>query len=245
MIEEQTYRPVQFQPEPPQALRLAGWAFVAGSLAAFAYILLPPRLMESEWEFAAMMQMADNALLPLLGIVLVLHERKLHVTRRELAGYRILLALALGLGFFFLAIIPLAVTDSQRLEENLDRQLEIVDSNEASRMSKVETQLKKAITVQELRVLGIMLNLKPAPQEGAMGPAEQFEALRKRLREQMAFTHLEQTKQTRNQRIAGRARIEKDGLKIIVLALLASVFYLSLGFKNFGLFRPHCADPAG
>ena len=245
MIGDKLYHPVQLQPEPPDVLRLAGWALVAGSLAAFAYILLPPRLMDPEWEFVAMTQMADNALLPLLGVALVLHGRKPRVLRRELIAFRVLLAITLGLGLFFLAMVPLAVTDSERLEEKVDRQLEIADNNEAIRQTKVEKQFKRATTVQELRVLGIMLNLKPAPQDAVSPQAEEFEALRKRLREQLAFTHTEQVRQTREQRDAAHARIAKDAVKIITFALVAAVFYLRLGFVNLGLFRPHCVESAG
>ena len=241
-IGETRLRPAQFQADPPNLLRLAGLAFVVGSLAAFAYILLPARPMIAEWEFTAMTQLVDNAFLPLLGIVLVLHGRTQSVTPGELLAFRALVVLAMALGLLFLALIPLAVTDSQRVEAALEQQLGQGDNNEEIRMGKVEKQLKQASTLEELRVLGIMLNLKPAPANMSRSPSEEVEALRKRLREQVAHTHSERSRRSLEQREAVRARVGKDGVKIIGIALLAAVFYFSVGFRSLGLFQPHCTD---
>jgi len=234
--------PLHVQPEPPNVLRLAGWAFVVGSLAAYAYILLPPRPMDAQWEFVAMTQLADNALLPLLGIALVLHGRIQQTTPWELTAFRALVVFAIGLGLFFLALIPLAIGDSQRVENAADGQLALVDKNEAIRMRKAETQLRQASTLDQLRVLGIMLNLKPAPSESVQSPAKELESLRKRLLEQIAYTRTEQIKKLLEQRAAVHARVGKDSVKIVVIAFLACGFYFRMGIRNLVLFRPHVAN---
>ena len=244
MTGEPHLRPFQVQAEPPNSLRIAGWAFTVGSLAAFTYILFPLRLMDPEWEFAAMAQLTDNAMLPLLGIALVLHGRTSRVTPRELACFRGLVVYALALGLLFAGLIPLAVTDSELLEGKLETQLLEMDRSEAIRMAKVEKQLAKAGTIQELRVLGIMLSLKPALGEPPANPAEELRVFRKRLQEQIDFTHTEHVKQSRERHALAWARIVKDSIKIIVVGLLASVFYFWLGFKNAGLFRAHGPDTA-
>ena len=239
MSDAPLFRPSQIQPEPRDSLRVAGWALLAGSLVAFGYIVLPPLPMNPEWEFAAMDRLADNAFLPLLGIALVFHARKTTITRKRLIEYRAAAALAFTLGLLFAALLPLAVSDSERLRARLDGEIGLMETNEGLRVDKVERQLKKAMTVPELRMLGIMLNLKAAPGEVFRSEAEEVAALRGRLRKQVGYTHAERMKEIAAQRAASELRLTKDSVKMVLIFLFAFIAYLAIGFRNNGVFREH------
>lgn len=235
--------PLQVQPEPPDVLRLAGWAFIAGSLVVFAYILLPPQPMDAEWEFSAMLRLTDNALLPLLGLALVLHGRSQELVRWQLTAFRALVVFALGLALFFLALVPLAAGDARRVEAVARNRIVVEGNSWGGRMRKVEKQVRQATSLDQLRVLGMLLAIKPAPPEKAQSPSAEIESLRKRLGEQIAFTRADEARKLLEQHEAVKMQIAKDRLKVVAMSILASWFYFCIGLRNIGLFRQYVLEP--
>jgi len=245
MVEEKKYRPLEVQPALSNPLPLAGWALVIGSLISYAYLLLPPRLMDVEWEFETMEPLVNNSLLALLGMALVLHGRAPVVDWQKLVTLRCLLVFSLLLGIFYLLMVPLAFSDEQRLESKQDSQLNEAQVSLKERMSKVEVTMKKVSTLKDLQALGAMLNfVPPEAQRKELKLDEDFDALQKWTKNQMLFFFHEQAQQVKAQHDRNILQFEKKSLRIMAGAILAAFCYFALVSMNFGLFRQHVTEPA-
>jgi len=231
-----------FYPEsvPASSLSLAGWALFTGSMAAFLYICLPTRLTETEWELIVMGRLIDNSLIPLLGIALIFHGRESFLPRLHLVVYRLLLLVALALGVFYLAMIPLALRDSERMSRTLNGRLLSAEAARDEQLKKVDKVLGKATTVQELQMLCVLINLSPAiDQRRTVFPTESFEETRKWLWKKILSSQQEQSRLARDLLQRNKTELTKDSVKINVGAALASLFYLLFVMTHWGVFRSH------
>jgi ABC-type multidrug transport system fused ATPase/permease subunit len=244
MAEEQKYRPLEVQPAPTNPLPLAGWALVIGSLITYAYLLAPLRLMDADWEFETMSAVVDNSLLALLGMALVFHGRAPALALQKLIAMRALLVLSMILGIFYLLIIPLAYSDSQRLEGRQDEQFKEAQYNQKMRQSKFEEGLKKITTIKDLQALGTMLKLAPSDaQSKELKLDEDFGALLKWTKTQVHASFNEQFAQVRNQHDLAISRVDSGSFRIMAGAGLAAICYFVLFSMNTGLFHRHIAEP--
>ena len=165
MSSDQMYRPAEYQPPPFNPLPLAGWALIVGSAIYTLYVMVPPRFLDPQWEFDAMGMLANNSLLPLLGIALVLHGRDPVIGLQKLVVFRLLLIVCFTLAALNLFLIPLAAGDERRLTSAAQGEMATVQAAQTVRDKRIEKLINGAATIQDLTSMGAMLNLAPTPDE--------------------------------------------------------------------------------
>jgi len=234
------HRPAEYQPPPTNPLPLAGWALIAGSVIYTVYVMAPPRFMDARWEFDAMGLLANNSLLPLLGIALVLHGRQPVVGLQRLVAYRLLLAACLVMAALSLFMIPLAAGDERTLISAANGEMAGAEAAQAERNRKVGNLIDGAKTIQDLAAMGAMLSLAPTPEERRLLHLDDHFDAFKTWTQRRVQTALDEQRarafEQYHQRITG---LQKDLARIIAVNLLIASCYLVLAIGNWGLFRPH------
>lgn len=245
MSTDQMHRPAEYQPAPSSPLPLAGWALIIGSIIYTVYVMAPPRFMDSRWEFDVMGMLANNSLLPLLGIALVLHGREPVIGLQKLVAFRVLLTACFILVVLSLMMIPLAASDQQRLTFAARGEMAGLQAAQSDRDQKIEKMIDRASTVQDLAAMGAMLNLAPTPDERrTLHLDDDFDALKKWTRNHVEAGLADQRNQAVEQYQRRLTGLEKDLVRIIAVNLLTAGCYFVLGFKNLGLFRAHGLNTA-
>jgi hypothetical protein len=241
---EQQYRPREPVSEPRSPLPLVGWALVIGSLISYGYLLIPLKLMDADWEFSTMGPLVDNSLLCLMGMGLVFYDRPQVLGLQKLVALRGLLVLGVLLGFIYLLMVPLALSNERRLEVKQDSQFASARALYADRVEKIQGALKNVKTIQDLKTLGSMLNFVPSTGERrALRLDEDFDRLRQWMELKIRTGLNNQKAEAQQEHERNLARLQKDGIHIIAGATLAAVCYWLLCSMNFVLFREHVAEP--
>jgi len=240
------YRPATFQPEPRSPLFLAGWALIIGALIYSAYIIVPPKFMDPQWEFEALGALANNSLLPLLGIALVFHGRQQTVGVQKLFALRVLLAGCLAMGALSLVVIPLAASDQQRLAVAAHGEFVAMAAANGEREKKIGQLIDGSKTIQDLTTMGAVLNLAPtAAERQALHLDNDFEAFKKWTRQRVQKSLEEQSNRTVGQSMQRTTGLEKDLFRIVAVNVLMAFCYFALARANIGLFRAHVPKSAG
>jgi hypothetical protein len=204
------------------------------------YVMVPPRFMDARWEFDAMGMLANNSLLPLLGIALVLHGREGVVGLQKLVACRVLLTACFVLVVLSLMMIPLAASDQQRLTFAARGEMAGMEAAQRDRDQKIERMIDRAGAVQDLAAMGAMLNMAPtADERRTLHLDDDFDALKKWTRSHVEAGLADQRNQAVEQYQRRLMGLEKDLVRIIVVNLLMAACYFVLGYKNLGLFRTH------
>jgi len=245
MSSDQMYRPAEYQSAPFNPLPLAGWALIAGSIIYTVYVIAPPRFLDPRWEFDTMGLLANNSLLPLLGISLVLYGRQPAISLQNLIAYRGLLIACFSLVALSLLMIPLAVGDQRRLTSAANTEMAGLMAAQTDREMKIEKLIDGAKTIQDLTAMGSMVNMPPTPEERRVQHLdENFDAFKNWTQRRMQGALAEQRMRTVEQYQERLTGLEKDLVRIVAVNLLTAFCYLLLGVRNLGVFGRHVTAKA-
>jgi len=243
-MHEPKYRPSEPLTDLPNPFPLVGWSLVIGSLISYGYLLIPLQLMNAGWEFETMGPLVDNSLLCLLGMGLVFYERPQVMGIQKLVALRALVLLSGLLGLLYLLMIPLALSNERRLEAKQDLQFSTMGAFYADRAQKIQSTLKNIKTIGELKTLGGMLNFVPTSEDvKVLRLDEDFEQLQKWTERQIKAGLNDQKAESMQQHERILAKLQKDGIRIIAGASLATVCYWLFCSMNWVLFREHVVEP--
>lgn len=125
-------------------VRVLGYGLLLLALFDIIEMFIPPNFMNPAWEFQTIGALVERVPVPLIGLVLVffgeLHSR----TKWEFAILKVLSWLTLVFGILFFLLIPLALTNTIRLNTQSVAQIQTVSTKQASQAEQLEQQVSKA-----------------------------------------------------------------------------------------------------
>lgn len=226
-------------------LRIAGIALLACSIAAFLFILFPPKPANAEWEFAVMSRIADNALLPVLAIALITASRAAVLPAGSLFLVRVAALTLGGFGLLYLGLVPLAVRHTNSLRLVVDERIQAARNLNEIQGAGFVAAVEKAGSLEELEVLGMALGLTPdiAKRREAL-PHEGKEAFRAWLRSGVLTLQRRNLGDALAKFEADKAELLKEGVKISVILLFSGGAAMVMLFHLAPVFRKHvpCRD---
>lgn len=231
------------------SLKLVGIVTILASLLDFIVLLIPPDLLNRQWQIATTTQLVDRGIVPLVGITLILtgewiesyvitgpRRRNLLTDSRFWAS---LLAAVLGLVFLLLAVLHpnnVRATREQALEQISNQanqaaaQLEERFSQQRSELGALlrdESQLQQAIESGQVPQddIPMLQQLQGNPEgvnqflEQQLGPAKE---------------EVEGEIRTRRQIAEDRVNLEawKSGIRIAISSLMLTIGYSIIGWTG-------------
>jgi hypothetical protein len=237
---EYTFRPYTPQEEPESPLSIAGWAILLSTFATLVPAFIPPHFLDPEWQMRIMNQCVEIAMLPLLAIALILHGRPLTITLKRLKRFRWILVLCLLLSLAYLGMVPLAVRDNQLITRKIQSRMNAATAAQSQQTDKVLEALAKSQSVQDVKMVGSMLNLTPALEKYALSqPDISVEALRDWIQSRVYMGEQDQRRSIFETGENSRLQLLRDTAKLAVLAFMAGSFYLVLFVRNRNVFQRH------
>lgn len=237
---QQVYRPLEIPASEPNPLPIVGAVLVFFSLTQYAYILFPLQPGNIDWEFQVIGQLVDNALTPVLGIALFMYGRTVELPLWRLHGMRILTWLSLILAILYVAIIPLAVADTFRLNTRLNSQMSAAHNQAESQQGKVRNALDNATSMEELQILITVLNLTPSmAQRDREVPDDSFIERRDWLWETIRANQNRMIEEATELYHANKTALFKTAAKIGVGAGFMCLLYLYFFFAFRNVRRQH------
>jgi hypothetical protein len=126
-------------------IRIVGYGLLVMSLLEYLAILLPPRLLDPEWEFSALGQIVERVPVPLLALALIfLGDTQLRQKwERPLLG--VLSWFSLGLSIFLFLMIPFwGVMNTVRLNTQNIQEIDGQLTAQSDQFTQFEQQLNQA-----------------------------------------------------------------------------------------------------
>jgi len=96
-------------------LRLVGYGLLVMAMVDISFLLIPPQLMNPEWEFQTIGAIIERIPVTLLGIVFVFYGERSDRAPIEALTLKILSWLSLAAAIFLLLVIPLNISNSFRI----------------------------------------------------------------------------------------------------------------------------------
>jgi hypothetical protein len=125
-------------------VRVLGYGLLLLAFFDIIEMFIPPGFMNPAWEFQTIGALVERVPVPLIGLVLVffgeLHSR----TKWEIPILKVLSWLTLLFGILFFLLIPLALTNTIRLNTQSVAQIQTVSTKQASQAEQLEQQVSKA-----------------------------------------------------------------------------------------------------
>ncbi|WP_413171771.1 HpsJ family protein [Anabaena azotica] len=141
-------------------LRLLGYSLLVFSLIDYAAILIPPQLTNPNWEFQAMGQMVDHVWSILLGLIFVfLYNKGSIIKSEQISILKFLSWIGLGIGIFYLLMLPLGINNSLTIYKNINNQFLNQQGQQQEQLEQVNKKLKSTDSIQDLNNLARILNL--------------------------------------------------------------------------------------
>jgi len=186
-----TQVPHDAPPTSPKAfsfsiMRLVGYGLLLLTLLEYATILIPPRLMNPEWEFAALGQVVERVPVPLLALALIFLGDTQVRQAWERPFLKVLSWLTLVFSLFLFLLIPFwGVMNTVRLNNFNEAAINQQYEAQAQQFTQFEQQLNQASPEEIANFLtsqGVALDsTAQPPKEQLLG---QLQTLQQQLQEQ-------------------------------------------------------------
>lgn len=231
------------------ALKLVGTITILASMLDFLVLLIPPDLLNRQWQLATTTQMVDRGIVPLVGIALLLTgywiESNLGVASRGRSLFLdgrfwvCILASVLGLLFIIFTLLypnNVRLTSKQALDQisqeatqantQLEQQFE-QQRGQITSLLQNETQLQQAIQSGQIsqEQLAVLNQYKGDPEGLNKFLDEQLGQVR-----QQAQTQIGTRREEAEKRLVAEAW--KSAIRIGLSSLLLSIGYVSIGWSG-------------
>ncbi len=143
-ISSEPIQDASFSTRTAKLLRTVGYSLLLLSVLDWAAILIPLRLMDPAWEFQTIGALVERVPVPLLGLVFVFYGEMQQRSRSERLVLKSLSWLSLLLGLLYLALIPLAIVNTTRLNETSNTRLAGIYQQQMAQAEKIEQDLTQA-----------------------------------------------------------------------------------------------------
>ncbi|MBD1937458.1 HpsJ family protein [Microcoleus sp. FACHB-68] len=138
-------------------LRWVGYGLLLLALFNTIEIFIPPSFMNPGWELQTIGALVEQVPIPLMALVLIFFGESYDRTRLEKPLLKLLSWLCLLLALLFLLLIPLALVNTWRVNDQFNQRINAQSQQQLSQMEQVEAQLATG-TPEEIRALATQLN---------------------------------------------------------------------------------------
>ena len=125
-------------------VRVLGYGLLLLALFDIIEMFIPPNFMNPAWEFQTIGALVERVPVPLIGLVLVFFGERHSRTKWEIPILKLLSWLTLVFAILFFLLIPLALTNTIRLNTQSVAQIQTVSTQQASQAEQLEQQVSKA-----------------------------------------------------------------------------------------------------
>jgi hypothetical protein len=206
--------------------RWAGYGLLALAVFDVINILIPPRLMNPTWEFQAIGALVERVPVPLLGLVLIFYEGANLRGKVEKTILKVLSWASLLIGVLYLLLIPLALGNTWRINNQNNAQVVAQSSQRLSQVQQIKSQLNNA-TPQELNNLLSRLNSQGrAPNIGNSGE------LKNQLVSEIAQAEKNLKTQSEAAQASARLALLKNSVKWNLGALVSGVLFIHVWYAT-------------
>lgn len=203
-----------------QLIRLLGYGLLVFALVDYAYILIPLRLTDPNWELQAIGVLVEHAALPLLGLLFVFYRRQGYVTRRESYLLRFLSWISLLVGLLYLLMLPLGAVDTWRINQSNNAQITAQLSQQRQQLQQVKGELNQATDAQLQQLAASLAS------QGRLPQAKNPQAPRKQFLGQVDQTEQDMQVQADQTRTNQRQVLIKNSVKWNLGALIAGTLFV-------------------
>ncbi len=243
------------------SLKTVGVILVVSSLLDYITLAIPLDILNSQWQINFISQIVDRGIVPMVGIAFLfvgywIDSNVSSTANRKGFDLRLpVFVLSLGLGFVFLLLVPIHLSNLRLVSSDALSQIEERASEAENRISDQYEQLEAiAQDPQRLQLLDTRIkeidtalgsgqfqgqNLNPQQLQRLQGTKQQLENFRELAKnpEALEARLSELQTQLRDQKLQreGRARTEtlKQGVRTGLSSLMLAIGYLVMGW--FGL----------
>ncbi|MBW4679360.1 MAG: HpsJ family protein [Microcoleus vaginatus WJT46-NPBG5] len=138
-------------------LRWVGYGLLLLALFNTVEIFIPPDFMNPGWELQTIGALVEQVPIPLMALVLIFFGESYDRTRLEKPLLKLLSWLCLLLALLFLLLIPLALVNTLRVDDQVNQRINAQAQQQISQLQQVEDQLTKG-TPEDIRTLATQLN---------------------------------------------------------------------------------------
>lgn len=214
---------VQTEIRSASLLRWVGYGLLVLAFMDVVDILLPPQLMNPAWEFQTVGALVERVPVPLLGLALVFFDGISSRKNWEKLILRFLSGAAVVVGVLYLLLIPLAMSDVVRLNNQNNVQVGAQAGQQRARIEQLKTQLNQASS-QDLN--GLLERLDTQGRGAAInGPQD----LKQKLSAEIAQAETQLQNQSDAARRSSRLSLLKNGVKWGVGALISGALFIRIG----------------
>lgn len=204
-------------------MQTIGYGLLLLALFDYAQILIPPQFTNYTWEMRAIAQLVERVPVPLIGLALVLYRPEAEIDKRELYLLRWLSRFSLGLGIFYLLMIPLAIQNTQRIYRANNNQIDERIARQVQQLQPIKEQLKNAKNDEQVEKLIATINRRNAPLI-----IEDPQAIKNELLTGIAQTEKRLQTQAETWRSDRRRTLIKNSVKWNLGALVSGVLFIRI-----------------
>lgn len=206
-----------------QPLHLVGYGLVLLGLVDIAEILIPPLLLNPQWEFQAFGQIIERAPVMLIGLAFIFSGGPEERLRWEMPAVRIFSWLTLVAAIIFFLLLPLSVVNTLRIDRQNQQQITTQTEELQAQVEQAKQQVSGISTEEELiNLVQTLSGQAVAPAEDSLNIPELKEQITTSIEENQAnlLAEAENTKSSRR-----RDLLEKS-LKWNLGTLITGFIYL-------------------
>lgn len=201
--------------------RWVGYGLLLFTVFDFVDTLIPPQLTNPVWELQTVGALVERVPVPLLGLALIFFAE---ATSKDRGGKPVLKALswvALGMGVFYLVLIPLTLSNTWRINQQTNAQAAAQVGQQMAQIQQVRSQLNNA-TPQELNQLLSRFNQQSQANLQTTGQ------LKQQLAAQLAQAETNIKTQSAAAKAKARLTLLKDAVKRTLGALVSGVLFIRI-----------------
>lgn len=189
-------------------------------------ILIPPQLMNPAWEFQTIGALVERVPVPLIGLALIFYEGASLRGRAEKPFLKVLSWASLLVGVLYLLLIPLALSNTWRINNQNNAQVVAQSNQQLSQIQQIKSQLNNA-TPQELNNL-----LSRLSSQGRAPNIENSGELKNQLASEIAQAEKRLKKQSETSKASTRLVLLKNSAKWNLGALISGILFIHIWFAT-------------
>jgi predicted PurR-regulated permease PerM len=203
-------------------LRWVGYGLLLLALFDVIESFIPPNFTNPVWEFQTLGLLVERVAVPLLGLVLIFFGESFNRSRLEGFLLRLLSWLCLLFAIIFLALVPLGILNTSRINDLTNNQINSTAQAQLTQLKQVEDEVSKG-TTEDIRQLGNQLT-----NVGIQVDATNPEQLKEQILERIPPARKAIQEQAMEQKSTQKMGLLKNSVKWNLGALVASVLFFIL-----------------
>lgn len=213
----QLYEIVEILLQSVHIWRLVGYVLLLLAFSDLADTFIPPRFMDSTWEFQTIGRLVERVPVSLIGLILVFSGGSYWRNIWETRLLRLLSWLTLLVGILYLLLIPLGVTNTIRLNNSSIQQIESQYAQQVAQANQIEKQISQATPEQINKLIQ-----RQNPSLNGKNPQE----LKKQLLLELTKSKEEIKKQSESSKTSQMLGLLKQSVKWNLGALLCGIAFI-------------------